>query len=166
MASNNLESIVEEEEEHEHEDENDGKMMGGESYMIHSAPVPEPSITEKKWMVGDCIISRGLLEFMFPALGILILLVTALVGVFKDPTNTMWAQLLFLVAGVLTPNPKLNTDKSSITSSQYNTTPQQVSGPEAFLRRHYTEDGPHYSYPQGPPGFRPAEERRHDILAH
>ena len=64
----------------------------------------------KKWTVGDCTISRGLVEFLFPATGILILLITALVGVFNDPTNPIYAQLLFLVAGVLTPNPKLNMD--------------------------------------------------------
>lgn len=84
----------------------------------------------KKWTVGDCTISRGLVEFLFPATGILILLITALVGVFNDPTNPIYAQLLFLVAGVLTPNPKLNADTNHSKGNSSN-----------FINRHYIEHG-------------------------
>lgn len=107
-------------------EENDSVDVTG-IYPEQAEEISTQSTSGKKWTVGDCTISRGLVEFLFPASGILILLITALVGVFNDPANPIYAQLLFLVAGVLTPNPKLSADTNNQRGD--------------FIDRHYIDHG-------------------------
>jgi len=123
-------------------DENDGTVP----HPTDDPPPPTPvtSTSGKKWTIGKTKISRGFLEFAIPSACIIILLVTALVGVFKDPTNNLWSHLLFMVAGVLTPNPKLNTTET--------VTPAEEE--QDFISRHFTENTRHYvpyNYPVIPP---------------
>jgi hypothetical protein len=62
---------------------------------------PASTTGRSTWRLGDCAVSRGLVEFLVPSIALLLLTLAALVGVFKDP---MWTQLLFLVARVMTPS--------------------------------------------------------------
>ena len=99
--------------------------------------IPTPVTPSPTWRVGKITISRGLLEFLPNVIFLTLLTVTALVGVFKDPDNPMWSQLLFLVAGVIVPNPKVPKDKEETaeeTTAAASTTATLID----YFRRHYT----------------------------
>ena len=89
-----------------------------------------PSTTSRgkqTWTIAGCPFSRGFFEFLLPAIVILLTTICAIVGVFKKPDNSMWSQLLFFVAGVVIPNPKVGIETGSSNSGLSN-----------FLKRHYT----------------------------
>lgn len=83
------------------------------------------SSSNKQWSFGDCNISKGLAEFIAIQVALYILMIASIFGIFKDPSNvTLWASTLCLLIGVLSPNPKLETQKGSSAPS--------------FIQKHYT----------------------------
>ena len=84
------------------------------------------SSTKRRWFVGDFGISKELVEFMFVACVIIILLGSCLYGIFgTDENQVFWTSLLTLLIGVVLPNPKLKSAENSSIKS--------------YLKKHYFE---------------------------
>lgn len=113
-----------------------------------TAPAQAPAPTPPLWKLGNCTVSKGMLQFLLPGTGLLLLLIGSACAAYLNPGNPLWGHLVLLVVGIWFPNPKIGplTTISKHTADTVDSadspvrTPKQVilSNIIELVRQHYT----------------------------